>query len=102
MEAVSDVTDQKGCDFSIRAAKWVSRLSAFEQNIEKLAIIASYYVMLEQTFELIGEPFNSLVPDKMLMGLLPPIDTEGGVFANLFRPGTRWVVESYNRLEDIK
>jgi len=62
---------EKGDTFTIREAKWASRLSRFLENedIKKLSCKASQYARTEIMYQLIGRPFNSIVLDKLLMGL---------------------------------
>lgn len=60
---------EKGQGFSIREAKWVARLSALEQDTERLSFKASRHARTELMFELIGRPFDSTELDRSLMGL---------------------------------
>lgn len=60
---------EKGLTFTIRGAKWVSRLSAVEQDVELLSVIAGHYALHERVADLDGSPFNSNALDKKLMGL---------------------------------
>lgn len=63
---------EKGQGFTIREAKWVARLSALEQDTERLFSLASRHARIELIFELIGRPFDSTGLDRLLMGL--PVD----------------------------
>lgn len=60
---------EKGVSLTIREAKWVSRLSAIQQDIEKLSFIASRYARTELMFEIINRPFEAIGLDRLLMGL---------------------------------
>ena len=60
---------EKGDTFTIREAKWASRLSRLLEDIEKLSYKASQYARTELMFELIGHPFDSTELDRSLMGL---------------------------------
>jgi hypothetical protein len=60
---------RKGDTLTIREAKWIARLSALEQDTERLSSVASHYARTELIFELIGHPFNSMELDRSLMGL---------------------------------
>lgn len=66
---------EKGDTFTIREAKWVSRLSLFQQDTEKLFFIARRHARTELMYDLIGEPFDSTQLDRMLIGLLVTITT---------------------------
>ncbi len=59
----------KRSNFTIREAKWVSRLSGLLTDIDRLSYKAWQYARTELMFELIGRPFDSTVLDKLLMGL---------------------------------
>jgi len=56
---------EMGTDFTIRQAKWVSRLSATEYSEALPDLVAK----TEQLYEIIGRPFDSTVFDKLLIGL---------------------------------
>jgi hypothetical protein len=60
---------EKGSDFTIREAKWISHLSVLLTDIDKLSYKGWQYARTELMFELIGRPFDSTVLDKLLMGL---------------------------------
>jgi hypothetical protein len=62
---------EKNLNFTIRDAKWVSRLSAtvFRNHIELLSEMAGLYALNELIASLTGYPFNSRVIDRQLMGL---------------------------------
>ena len=60
---------EKGQGFTIREAKWTARLSALEQDTERLFFLASRHARTELIFELIGRPFDSTELDRSLMGL---------------------------------
>lgn len=60
---------EKEVGLTIREAKWVARLSAIQQDIEKLSFIASRYARTELMFEIINRPFESIGLDRLLMGL---------------------------------
>jgi len=59
----------KGSGFTIREAKWVSRLSGLLTDVDKLSYKAWQYARTELMFELMNRPFDSTVLDKLLMGL---------------------------------
>jgi hypothetical protein len=60
---------EKGSLFTIREAKWVSRLSCVLSDIEELGKTARRYASIEMLYESIGQPFNSRGLDKSLMGI---------------------------------
>lgn len=60
---------EKGDDLTIREAKWIPRLSALITDIDRLSYKIWQYARAEIMFELIGQPFDSKVLDKLLMGL---------------------------------
>jgi len=66
---------EKENTFTIREAKWAARLSGLLEDIEKLSWRASQYARTELMFQLIGRPFDSIVLDKLLMGLPAGIGT---------------------------
>ena len=71
---------EKGDTFSIREAKWASRLSRLLEDIEELSYKASQYARTELMFQLIGRPFDSTNSDKLLMGLPMPITSDFASF----------------------
>jgi hypothetical protein len=60
---------EKGVNFTIREAKWVSRLYAIQQDIEKLYFIATRHARVELMFEIMNRPFNSTGLDRLIMKL---------------------------------
>jgi hypothetical protein len=73
----------KGRDFTIREAKWAARLSALEQDPERLFFLASRHARTELMFELIGRPFDSTGLDRLLMGLPMALKGDIGSFLPL-------------------
>ena len=63
---------EKDTGFIIREAKWVSRLSALqqEQDIEKLSFTANRYALVEKVSELQKDTGSTLSLDLLLVGLL--------------------------------
>lgn len=60
---------ENGNTFTIREAKWASRLSRRLEDIEKLSYKASQYARTELMYQLIGRPFDSTGLDRLLEGL---------------------------------
>jgi len=54
---------------TIREAKWVSHLFYVIPDIEKLTETARRYALIEQLYEMTGQPFNSRGLDKRLMNI---------------------------------
>jgi hypothetical protein len=61
---------KEGLDFTIRQAKWASRLSAIwfgkKDGIQKLALAASYYAHLENLYEVLKMPLETFWVDRKL------------------------------------
>lgn len=60
---------EKDRGFTVREAKWVSRLSYVITNIGELVETAMRYALVERLYNMIGQPFNSRGLDKRLMSL---------------------------------
>lgn len=73
--AVWKLKVESGSTFTIREAKWVSRLYELKKDTKALSFIARRYAQTELIYEILKQPFNSTDLDRLLMGL--PVELKG-------------------------